>query len=60
VCAGTTSGLAQAIASSQSVSAEAVLADLVANQIGNAHQMATGIVALGRAQEKGYTYGGGA
>ena len=60
VCAGTTAGLVQAIAASQSLSADAVLADLVANQVGNAHQMATGIVALGRAQEKGFTYGGGA
>jgi hypothetical protein len=59
VCAGTTAGLVEAIAASQSLSADEVLADLVANQVGNAHQMATGIVALGRAQEKGFTYGGG-
>ena len=59
VCAGTTAGLAGAIASTQSRSAEEVRAELVANQIGNAHQMATGILALGRAQEKGFTYGGG-
>jgi hypothetical protein len=59
VCAGTTAGLVQAIAASQSLPPDDVLADLVANQIGNAHQMATGIVAVGRAQEKGFTYGGG-
>ncbi len=59
VCNGTTTGLSQMIAGGDAAKAEEVKADLIAHQIPNAHQMATGIVALTRAQEKGYMFGGG-
>lgn len=60
VCNGTTSGLAQGMAGGDAAKAAEIKADLIAHQIANAHQMATGIVALGRAQEKGFVFGGGA
>jgi hypothetical protein len=37
-------------------SAEAVHAELVANRIGNAHMVSAGIVAVNRAQERGYSF----
>jgi hypothetical protein len=60
VCNGTTTGLARGMAGGDASKAAEILQELTANQIANAHQMATGIVALGRAQEKGFTFGGGA
>jgi len=61
VCNGTMTGLASAIAgaTADEQAVEAVRQDLAAHLVPNAHLMATGIVALGRAQEKGYTFGCG-
>lgn len=65
VCNGTTTGLASAIASAaaggnaDAAAVEAVRQELAAHLLSNGHLMATGIVALGRAQEKGYTFGCG-
>jgi hypothetical protein len=61
VCNGTTMGLAAAMAgaSSGAQTADAVRQELAANLVPNSHLMATGIVAVGRAQEKGFTFGCG-
>ena len=65
VCNGTTTGLASAIAgataggSPDAAAVEAVRQELAAHLVPNGHLMATGIVALGRAQEKGYAFGCG-
>lgn len=59
VCNGTTSGLAQSMAAGDGGKVATILQELQANQIPNAHQVATGIIGLTRAQEKGFMYGGG-
>lgn len=61
VCNGTTTGLAAAIAgpSATDSAIETVRQELAAHLVANGHLMATGIVALGRAQEKGFTFGCG-
>lgn len=59
VCNGTTTGIAQQIAGGDAARAGEISAELQANQVANAHQMATGIIGLTRAQEKGFAFGGG-
>lgn len=61
VCNGTTTGLATMIAGEKAdeKAVEAVRQELAAHLVPNGHLMATGIVALGRAQEKGFTFGCG-
>jgi hypothetical protein len=59
VCNGTTTLLAGMIAGNDAKAAETVRLELAANLLPNGHLMATGIVALGRAQEKGFTFGCG-
>lgn len=59
VCNGTTSSVIDMIAGTDAKAQAAVRAEIVANLVPNGHLMATGIVALGRAQEKGYTFGCG-
>lgn len=59
VCNGTTTMLAGMIAGSDAAAAETVRQELAAHLVPNGHLMATGIVALGRAQEKGFTFGCG-
>lgn len=59
VCNGTTTMLAGMIAGSDAKAAETVRLELASNMVPNGHLMATGIVALGRAQEKGFTFGCG-
>ena len=61
VCNGTTAGLAAAIAgpTADEKAVETVRQEFAAHLIPNGHLMATGIVAVGRAQEKGYTFGCG-
>jgi hypothetical protein len=59
VCNGTTTMLAGMIAGSDAKATETVRQELAAHLLPNGHLMATGIVALGRAQEKGYTFGCG-
>jgi intracellular sulfur oxidation DsrE/DsrF family protein len=55
VCSMATSGLAEMIAEATKAGADAVLADLTANLIPNARMVPAGIVAVSRAQERGYT-----
>ncbi len=61
VCNGTTTALATALAGAGATEAaiEAQRQELASHLLPNGHLMATGIVALGRAQEKGYTFGCG-
>lgn len=54
VCAAATGNLANIIARATNGKTEDVRQELLAAQMANAHQMATGILAFGRAQEKGF------
>jgi hypothetical protein len=60
-CNGTTTALAGTIAGdgADAAAVEAVRQELAAHLMPNAHLMATGILGLGRAQEKGFTFGCG-
>lgn len=55
VCGMATRFMAGQIAQAKGGSADAVFAELSANLVPNAHVMAAGIVAVNRAQERGYT-----
>ena len=55
VCQMATRFLAGLIAEATAGNAEAVYQEIAANLVGNAHLMAAGIVAVNRAQERGYT-----
>jgi intracellular sulfur oxidation DsrE/DsrF family protein len=48
--------MAGAIAQAISGSADAVYNEIVANLVGNAHMVPAGIVAVNRAQERGYAF----
>lgn len=54
VCGAATKAMSTMIAKSTHGDAEAIRADLIANLIPNAHMAAAGIVAVNRAQERGY------
>jgi intracellular sulfur oxidation DsrE/DsrF family protein len=56
VCDMATTFFAGTLARATGGSAEAVHAELVANRIGNAHMVSAGIVAVNRAQERGYSF----
>lgn len=56
VCGMATRFFAGVVARKSGGSEEAVYQELVANLIGNAHLVAAGIVAVNRAQERGYTF----
>ncbi len=56
VCGMATHFFAGAIATNSGGSADTVYAELVANMIGNSHIVPAGIVAVNRAQERGYTF----
>jgi hypothetical protein len=51
-----TRAFAGSIARATGGNADAVNDELIANLIGNSHMAAAGIVAIGRAQERGYTF----
>ena len=55
VCQMATRNFAGLLAQATGVEADAVYNELAANLVGNAHLVAAGIVALSRAQERGYT-----
>ena len=56
VCEMATRRIAGAIAQATGGNAAAVYTELVANLIGNAHMAAAGILAVNRAQERGYAF----
>ena len=56
VCQMATRFLARGIAQATGGNADAVYDELVANLVGNAHMVPAGIVAVNRAQERGYTF----
>jgi len=56
VCQMATRNHAGMIAKSAGTDAEAVYKELVANLLSNAHMVAAGIVAVNRAQERGYSF----
>ena len=56
VCQMATRRVAGTIAQATSSTADAVYTELVANLVGNSHMVTAGIVAVNRAQERGYTF----
>lgn len=56
VCQMATRRFANAIATAQKLDVDAVYKDLTSNLIRNAHMVAAGIVAVNRAQERGYAF----
>ena len=56
VCNQSTRGYASDLARSSGGKAEAVYQELTSSLIGNSHMVASGIVAVGHAQERGYAY----
>jgi intracellular sulfur oxidation DsrE/DsrF family protein len=56
VCAMATSRLAGMIARAAGGNAEAVNKELIANLVGNARMVSAGIIAVNRAQERGYSF----
>jgi intracellular sulfur oxidation DsrE/DsrF family protein len=56
VCDKSTQGLAGSLARKTDGKQDAVYQELLANLIGNAHMVPSGIVAVGHAQEHGYAY----
>jgi intracellular sulfur oxidation DsrE/DsrF family protein len=57
VCSVATRGLAGMIAGTVSGNADAINSELIANLVPNARMVPAGIVAVNRAQERGYTLG---
>ena len=55
VCSMATRALAGSIASKTGGKTDAIFAEITANLLGNSHLAAAGIVAISRAQERGYT-----
>jgi len=56
VCDKSTQGLAGSLARKTEGKSDAVYKELLANAIGSSHMVASGIVAVGHAQEHGYAY----
>jgi intracellular sulfur oxidation DsrE/DsrF family protein len=56
VCDRSTHGYAGDLAQKTSGNAETTYKELISNLIGNSHMVASGIVAVGHAQERGYAY----
>ena len=56
VCGMATRELAESIANDVGGDAEAIYTELTSNLVNNAHVMAAGIVAVNRAQERGYAF----
>jgi hypothetical protein len=56
VCQMATRRIAGAIAAATGGAADGIYNELVANLVGNAHMVAAGILALSRAQERGYSF----
>ena len=56
VCQMSTRGIAGRIAKANGVETDSVVKEITANLIGNAHMVPAGILAVNRAQERGYTF----
>lgn len=56
VCQMATRAMAGAIAQATSGNADAVYNEIISNLVGNAHMVPAGIVAVNRAQERGYAF----
>src|SRR5437867_2291389 len=56
VCDKSTQGLAGSLARKTEGKSDAVYQEMLANVIGSSHMVASGIVAVGHAQEHGYAY----
>jgi len=56
VCAMSTRGIATRIAKANGLEIDAVVKEITSNLIGNAHMVAAGILAVNRAQERGYSF----
>ncbi len=56
VCQMSTRGIAGRIAKANGVDADSVFKEITANLIGNAHLVPAGILAVNRAQERGYSF----
>ena len=56
VCQMATRGISGVIAQETGGTADAVYTELVANLVGNAHMVSAGILAVNRAQERGYSF----
>jgi intracellular sulfur oxidation DsrE/DsrF family protein len=56
VCQMSTRGIAGRIARANGVDADSVVKEITANLIGNAHMVPAGILAVNRAQERGYSF----
>jgi intracellular sulfur oxidation DsrE/DsrF family protein len=56
VCQMSTRGIAGRIARANGVDADSVVKEITANLIGNSHMVPAGILAVNRAQERGYSF----
>ena len=56
VCAMSTRGIATRIAKANNLEVDAVVKEITANLIGNSHMVPAGILAVNRAQERGYSF----
>lgn len=56
VCGMSTRGIATRIAKANNVEVDAVVKEITANLIGNSHMVPAGILAVNRAQERGYSF----
>lgn len=56
VCSMSTRGIAGRIAKANGLETDAVIKEITSNLIGNAHMVPAGILAVNRAQERGYSF----
>ena len=56
VCSVATRGIAGAIAEATGGNTDNIFSELVSNLVSNAHMVPAGIVAVNRAQERGYSF----
>jgi intracellular sulfur oxidation DsrE/DsrF family protein len=56
VCAMSTRGIATRIAKANGLEIDSVVKEITANLIGNAHMVPAGVLAVNRAQERGYSF----
>lgn len=56
VCGMSTKGIAGRISKANGIETDAVVKEITANLVGNAHMVPAGIVAVNRAQEHGYSF----
>ena len=56
VCQMSTRGIASRIAKANGVETDSIVKEITANLIGNAHMVPAGVLAVNRAQERGYSF----